>query len=215
MHNDEQLQNQLIIQLSCLRLHKGPFLYYVRTQGWVCGPENGNFPLLYVVKMSLRRWVVQKSLKTPLHNIKMASYYINEAESLKLQPKVIFNYSDTSSPVSSNFFLALVRRFAVRWRWCCGRFHIRQKTLDLSYWGSFYCQIFSSQPQFYFFRFLGRSKPNIYCIFRNYKIILKIIVQEVYSLITVRYPNRYSSQSIFLRFSTTYDWAILNNNWPC
>ena len=36
------------------------------------GPENGNFPLLYVVKMSLRRWVVQKSLKTPLRRIKMA-----------------------------------------------------------------------------------------------------------------------------------------------
>ena len=36
---------------------QGPFSYYVRTQGWVGGPENGNFPLLYVVKMSLRRWV--------------------------------------------------------------------------------------------------------------------------------------------------------------
>ena len=37
------------------------------------GPENGNFPLLYVMKMSLRRgWVVLKSLKTPLRNIKMA-----------------------------------------------------------------------------------------------------------------------------------------------
>ena len=36
------------------------------------GPENGNFHLLYVVKMALRRWVVQKSLKTPLRNIKMA-----------------------------------------------------------------------------------------------------------------------------------------------
>ena len=35
------------------------------------GAENGNFPLLYVVKMSLG-WVVQKSLKTPLRNIKMA-----------------------------------------------------------------------------------------------------------------------------------------------
>ena len=36
------------------------------------GPENGNFPLLYVVKMSLRRWVgASKSLKTPLRNIKM------------------------------------------------------------------------------------------------------------------------------------------------
>ena len=30
------------------------------------------FPLLFVVKMSLRRWVVQKSLKTPLRNIKIA-----------------------------------------------------------------------------------------------------------------------------------------------
>ena len=37
------------------------------------GPENGKYPLLYVVKISLRRWVVvQKSLKTPLRNIKMA-----------------------------------------------------------------------------------------------------------------------------------------------
>ena len=38
------------------------------------GPENGNFPLLYIVKMSLRRWVVQTSLKTPLRNIKMAPF---------------------------------------------------------------------------------------------------------------------------------------------
>ena len=37
--------------------HKGPFLYSVRIQGWVGGPENGNFPLLYVVKLSLRRQV--------------------------------------------------------------------------------------------------------------------------------------------------------------
>ena len=36
------------------------------------GPENGNFTLLYVVKMSLRRWVVKKRIKTPLRNIKMA-----------------------------------------------------------------------------------------------------------------------------------------------
>ena len=37
------------------------------------GPENGNFPLLYAMKMSLRRgWVVLKSLKTPLRSIKMA-----------------------------------------------------------------------------------------------------------------------------------------------
>ena len=38
----------------------------------VGGPENGNFLLLYVMKMPLRRWVgCQKSFKTPLHNIKM------------------------------------------------------------------------------------------------------------------------------------------------
>ena len=37
------------------------------------GPENRKFPLLYVVKMSLiGGWVAQKSLKTPLRNIKMA-----------------------------------------------------------------------------------------------------------------------------------------------
>ena len=32
---------------------KGPFLCYMRTKWWVGGPENGSFPLLYVVKMSL------------------------------------------------------------------------------------------------------------------------------------------------------------------
>ena len=37
------------------------------------GPENGNFPLFYVVKCPyVGGWVVQKSLKTPLRNIKMA-----------------------------------------------------------------------------------------------------------------------------------------------
>ena len=41
------------------------------------GPENGNFPLLYVVKCPyVGGWVVQKSLKTPLRNIKMAPYTI-------------------------------------------------------------------------------------------------------------------------------------------
>ena len=43
----------------------------------VGGPENGNFPLLYVMKMSLRKeWVVLKSLKTPLYNIKMVNYVL-------------------------------------------------------------------------------------------------------------------------------------------
>ena len=47
-------------------------IFILRKDIGVGGPENGNFPLLYVVKMSLRGWVVQKSLKTPLRNIKMA-----------------------------------------------------------------------------------------------------------------------------------------------
>ena len=37
------------------------------------GPENGNFPLLYVVKMSLRRWVGgSKKPQNTLRIIKMA-----------------------------------------------------------------------------------------------------------------------------------------------
>ena len=41
------------------------------------GPENGKFPLLFVIKMSLHReWVVLKSLKTPLRNIKMAPKFV-------------------------------------------------------------------------------------------------------------------------------------------
>ena len=55
---------------------KGSSLYYVRTYLGVGGwSKNGNFPLLYVVKMSLRRWVGgSNSLKTPLRNIRMAPY---------------------------------------------------------------------------------------------------------------------------------------------
>ena len=41
------------------------------------GPENGKFPLLYVVKCPyVGGWVVQKSLKTPLRNIRMAPNYL-------------------------------------------------------------------------------------------------------------------------------------------
>ena len=53
----------------------------------VCGSENGNFPLHYLMKMFLHRgwvrislqrrltlgWVVLKSLQTPLRNIKMVT----------------------------------------------------------------------------------------------------------------------------------------------
>ena len=42
------------------------------------GPENGNFSLLYLVKMSLRRWVgSSKKPQNPLRNIKMAPYSIH------------------------------------------------------------------------------------------------------------------------------------------
>ena len=48
-------------------------IFILRKDIGVGGPENGNFPLLYVVKCPyLGGWVVQKSLKTPLRNIKMA-----------------------------------------------------------------------------------------------------------------------------------------------
>ena len=50
-------------------------IFILRKDIGVGSPENDNFPLLYVVKMSfVGRWVVQKSLKTPLHNMKMAPY---------------------------------------------------------------------------------------------------------------------------------------------
>ena len=45
----------------------------------VVGPENGNFPLLYVLKMSLRRGVGgSKKAQTPLRNIKMVPKRIIE-----------------------------------------------------------------------------------------------------------------------------------------
>ena len=47
-------------------------IFILRKDIGVVGPENGNFPLLYIMEMSLcSRWVVLKSLKTPLRNIKM------------------------------------------------------------------------------------------------------------------------------------------------
>ena len=47
---------------------RGHLLCYVRTSGgWVVGSENGNFPLLYVVKMSLCRWV--GGLKKPQNTL--------------------------------------------------------------------------------------------------------------------------------------------------
>ena len=45
------------------------------------GPENGNFPLLYVVNCPyVGGRVVQKSLKAPLRNIKMAPYSFGYAK---------------------------------------------------------------------------------------------------------------------------------------
>ena len=51
--------SSLRLSQSKQMVSKGPFLYYVlgHRGGYLGGPENGNFPLLYVVKMSLRRWV--------------------------------------------------------------------------------------------------------------------------------------------------------------
>ena len=52
--------------------------------GW---SRKWQFPLLYVMKTSLRRgWVVLKSLKTPLRNIKMAPYLKNGLYDLGIYP---------------------------------------------------------------------------------------------------------------------------------
>ena len=85
---------------------QGPFLYYVRTQKWVGGPENSNFLLLYVVKMSLRRWVVQKSLKTPFRNIQMApniKFRLQPAKRLKpsfLSDFIFYSLTDWLEKIS-------------------------------------------------------------------------------------------------------------------
>ena len=48
-------------------------IFILRKDIGVGGSENGNFSLIYVMKMSLHRaWVVLKMLKIPLRNIKMA-----------------------------------------------------------------------------------------------------------------------------------------------
>ena len=80
----------------------GPSLIFIlRKDIGVGGPENGNFPLLYVVEMSLRRWVVQKSLNTPLHNIKMAlnTVKIGFKERLNKELSISESFSVNSMPV--------------------------------------------------------------------------------------------------------------------
>ena len=62
------------------------------------GPENGNFPLLYVVKMSLPRLVVQKSLKTPLRNIKMAPKIAQTLPDYKTTPRLPQYFSELQMP---------------------------------------------------------------------------------------------------------------------
>ena len=51
-------------------------IFILRKGIGVGGPENGSFPLLYVMIMTLHRrsgrWVILKSFKTPLRIIKVA-----------------------------------------------------------------------------------------------------------------------------------------------
>ena len=61
-------------------------MYSLRTQGWIGVSENGNFPLIYVTKMSILRGLgASKSLQTPLRNIKMAGPIIFFESMLRIQ----------------------------------------------------------------------------------------------------------------------------------
>ena len=69
------------------------------------GSENDNFPLLYVLKMSLRRGVGgSKKAKTPLRNIKMVPYF-----RARFQP----NMSDYEA---ANFMIGIIRNSFLKWR---------------------------------------------------------------------------------------------------
>ena len=83
---------------------RGPSLYYVRTQRWG-STENGNFPLLYVLKMSLRMEVgASREAKTSLRNIKMVPKCIS----------CIYHTRNSSTVVlSGTIFFHLVSFFAI------------------------------------------------------------------------------------------------------
>ena len=59
----------------------------------------------------------------------------------------------------------LVHRFDHRWRWCCGHFNFRQKTLEIGYHRSIATQNFCYILGVDFFITLGQTKPNIYSVF--------------------------------------------------
>ena len=108
----------------------------------------------------------------------------------------------------------LVHCFNNRWRWCSGRFNFRQRTLELDYLRSFYCQVFLIS-RFDFFLSLRTIKTNhLLHILRNYEIKFKIIVGDIFSNLSIRSHDKVYT-SLLLQVSSTYDWAILNNNWPC
>ena len=62
------------------------------------GPENGNFPLLYVMKMSLHRGLgSSRKPQNPLRNIKMVPYCLASLETTK-------HYKLTKSEVTYSYF---------------------------------------------------------------------------------------------------------------
>ena len=62
-------------------------------------------------------------------------------------------------------YSTLVPFFDNRWRWCRGRFSLKQISLEFGYQGSYFGQKFCHSLGFDFFITLCQLKPNIYCIF--------------------------------------------------
>ena len=81
---------------------KVPSLYYVRTLGWEGGSENGNFPLLYVLKMSLHSKKSCTYANLPLYK----GYLIPVTPFIKIE----INMSKNQNKLHEDFGPTVLRR---------------------------------------------------------------------------------------------------------
>ena len=82
----------------------------------------------------------------------------------------------TRSAVDIKGTYTLVHLFNNRWRWCCGRFNLRQRTVELGYQKKFFNQGFFDKLGFGIFQQFKVDQNQIFVEFsRSYRITFNII----------------------------------------
>ena len=94
--------------------------------------------------------------------------------------------SKTRKIVGRKEIYVLVHHVNNRWRWCCGCFNFRQRTLELGYQSSLFIQNFFSLVLVLIFKItLAGWNERFIAFLPTFKIHFKTIVWEVYCIISV------------------------------